>query len=736
MRLQKFLTTVIRTGQGMGALSGLFADWACLVRGRNRFPDSDARSAMAVAGAALVVFLLCFAALEPSWASGRPNVGLDDPLVLLPGGQTLGVTRFGSASLDDLGDSARMRLDDAIEAGLGGFTLYVDWPELEPTAGNFQFDRLLEDLDSLHARGLKTFLNITVGDIGERNLPSDLPADVEIDAPVVLSRFGALLDQLVPELAQRGVFLLGLGNEIDDRLDSASDSERAAYVTFVNEARSRIMTLEPDLPVAITLTAAAVRDQGPTFQAMQSAVDLTAVNFAPIDPDFFVLEPSDIRASLLEVLAAIPEGPIVIQELTCPSAEPMGASANWQGNCFDILLRTLRSMPRFRFASIFTLSDFEAELCDAVISAFPPLMDVPADFRERFEAYLCALGILQPDGEPKPVWSSILEHLQRQRSVMNRSRRARSAGIGLDPGLHERTLTLNGSAGASRRYRVHVPESAPPRGGWPLVVVFHGGGGTATNTRLKTGWDILAETENFVVAFGEGTRPDPDSPPAFADNGQTWNDGSQREAIGAIERGEDDVNYVRALLEDLQWRLPINPRRIHATGFSNGAGMTFHAARSLPGQFASIAPVAGADAGLMPPELSAPISLLYMTGTSDPLNPVDGGEVFLLNSFLGVKPPVDEQLARWRTALDCPRQAVEIELGDSAVNATRFAPCVDGSRVELWLLQGHGHHWPGGLLEPALGPLILGPNTAELDATGLIWSFFRQTAPRFGQRRN
>jgi len=686
--------------------------------------------------AALLIALPCSTGFDSVWATDRLNIQVEDRLPLLSNGQTLGMTRFGSAALDDLGGEAQIQLEEAVEAGLGGFTLYVDWSDLEPTAGNFQIEWLLDELDSLEARGLDTFLNITVGDIGELSLPSDLPADVALDAPVVLSRFGALLDVLVPELAERGVFLLGLGNEIDDRLDPGGESGRAAYATFVEQARARVAGLAPDIPVAVTLTADAVRDQGPTFQAMQAAADLIALNFAPIDPDFFVLEETEIRDSLLEVLAAIPEGPLVIQELSCPSAELMGASTNWQRNCYDILLRTLRSMPRFRFASIFTLSDFEDEVCEAIISAFGPLTDVSAGFRARFEAYLCALGVLEPDGEPKPAWSSLLEHLQRQRSAENRLQRARSGGLGLDAGLHERFLTRTGSSGAPRRYWVHVPESAPPRGGWPLVVVFHGGGGTALNTRLNTGWDVRAETENFVVAFGEGTRPDPGSPPAFAGNGQTWNDGSGRQAIGAIERGEDDLNYLRALLEDLQWRLPINPERIHATGFSNGAGMTFHAARALSGRFASVAPVSGTDAGSVPPELSAPMSLLYMTGTSDPLNPVEGGEVFLFNTPLGIKPPVDEQVERWRTALDCPQQAVEIEPGVPEVDAERFAPCAGGTRVELWLLQGHGHHWPGGLLEPALGPSILGPDTADIDATGVIWSFFRQTAPRFGQRLN
>lgn len=346
-----------------------------------------------------------------------------NPLPLLPRGQTLGVTRYGNGDLGLLSPAQRAHLDDAVAAGLGGYTLYVDWPDLEPEAGDYRFAALLDNLDALAGLGLHTYLNITIGDIGELHLPADLPAGARLDDAAVLGRFAALLDVLVPELGARGVFLLGLGNEIDARLDETEASERLAYATFVEHARARIAELAPDLRVAVTLTAPAMIANSPTVELMREVVDVIAFNYAPFSPDWFVLDGGQIRDDLRRVLQAAGPGPIVIQELTCPSAESMGASLQWQRDCFEILLDELRATPGFRFASIFTFEAFTPAHCDAVIALFAPLLaDLPADFRRRFQDYLCAMAVIGADGQAYPAWAMVLEHLQLQRSLANRRR--------------------------------------------------------------------------------------------------------------------------------------------------------------------------------------------------------------------------------------------------------------------------------------------------------------------------
>ncbi|HBC56330.1 MAG TPA: hypothetical protein DCZ03_04120, partial [Gammaproteobacteria bacterium] len=78
-------------------------------------------------------------------------------------------------------------------------------------------------------------------------------------------------------------------------------------------------------------------------------------------------------------------------------------------------------------------------------------------------------------------------------------------------------------------------------------------------------------------------------------NPQTWNDGSSRSNIGAANRGASDMLFVDAMIETLQEQFSVDPRRIYATGFSNGASMSFRLARERSKRIAAIAPVAGND---------------------------------------------------------------------------------------------------------------------------------------------
>jgi polyhydroxybutyrate depolymerase len=663
-------------------------------------------------------------------------------LPLLNRGQTLGTTLYGSADLGSLGPEAMMHLADAVEQGLSGFTLYVDWAEFEVAPGAIELAPLIAVLDQLNALDLAVYLNITVGDIGQYNLPSDLSdgngglaAGRRLDEPEVIARFAALLDELVPAARQRGVFLLGVGNEIDDRLDRPGSDELASYTAFAAAAREHVKTLAPELDVAVTLTATALLNASPTFEAMREAVDHVAFNYGPIAEDWFVREIDAIADDFRRVLDAHGPGPIVIQELTCPDVPSMGATPDWQARCFGTLLDVVADNPSIRFVSIFSLQDFEAATCEAVQAAFPFAEDddaLPPGFRQRFLDYLCGLGILAPDGTAKPAWTTVLDRLSSLRSPSQRlraterraardGRRARSAS-GLS-GLTRLTLPLTSVAGGPRRYLLYVPDEPSPIGGWPLVLHFHGGGGQAESARVSTAWDELADRERFAVAFGEGTRADPLAPSAFGDNPQTWNDGTGRQAIGAIARGEDDLGYVAAVLDDIAARLSLARGRIYATGFSNGAGMALSAARHFPERLAAVAAVAGKDAETAVPPTESPLSLLYMTGTDDPLNPLAGGEVFLFGQFLGQAPPIEALFGRWLVGLACPGDGYPITTPAPDAAAIRFFPCIGNATAELWLLEGHGHHWPGGssLLLPSIWT---GPDTSELDATAAIWAFF------------
>src|SRR5262249_25520076 len=63
---------------------------------------------------------------------------------------------------------------------------------------------------------------------------------------------------------------------------------------------------------------------------------------------------------------------------------------------------------------------------------------------------------------------------------------------------------------------------------------------------------------------------------------------------GSAFRGNvDDVGYVKAVLQELNSKYKIDPKRIYATGMSNGAMLTHRLAAEMSDVFAAAAPVAG-----------------------------------------------------------------------------------------------------------------------------------------------
>jgi polyhydroxybutyrate depolymerase len=238
----------------------------------------------------------------------------------------------------------------------------------------------------------------------------------------------------------------------------------------------------------------------------------------------------------------------------------------------------------------------------------------------------------------------------------------------------------------------------------------------------ETGWGEKADKESFLAVFPEGTPPDPSRPARFRDNPQTWNDGSKRPNVGAVHRDVADMEFVAAMLADLQVRFSVDKRRIYATGFSNGASMTFRVARELSTTIAAAAPVAGAD-WLDVKTPARPVPLLYITGTADPLNPVGGGEIRIGPKAFGTKPATQEMIGKWLNMLSYPVERRVVYHKDGATGIAYGCPG-DDAEVVLYTIEGHGHHWPGG--KSALPKSLAGNNTAKLKATDVIWEFFKR----------
>lgn len=270
------------------------------------------------------------------------------------------------------------------------------------------------------------------------------------------------------------------------------------------------------------------------------------------------------------------------------------------------------------------------------------------------------------------------------------------------------------SGGLQRTFVLHAPSSLRADGPTALVIVLHGGGGTGWGIERSTGFSQMADRYGFVVVYPDAVE-------------RNWNDGRGDLQIRSQREGIDDVGFISAVITQVSREYSIDPRRVFATGISNGGFMSQMLAARLADRIVAIAPVAAGmgpavAASLQP---SAPVSVLVMNGTADPLVPYTGG---LVVRTRGETISTDEIIRKWVTANHCAGVPVVSQLPDTdpsdgtRVTKTAYLECAQRSVVILYRIEGGGHTWPGG--RQYLPRAIVGRVSRDIDASGVIWAFF------------
>lgn len=279
------------------------------------------------------------------------------------------------------------------------------------------------------------------------------------------------------------------------------------------------------------------------------------------------------------------------------------------------------------------------------------------------------------------------------------------------------TLIVDGIA---REYVLHLPPAAGSAAPRPLVITFHGGGGTAKVTSTATGWSAKADAEKFIVAYPQGLRRDPTKPAGFLRNPQFWN---LRAGLSHAERDDvDEVAFVRAMIDDIQSAHAIDPRRVYLCGFSNGAAMALRAAVDLSPRIAAVGAIAGHlwDKS-RPPQRAIP--LIFMIGERDPLAPPAGGPITSPWGRNLVTPPIAETVETWARWIGWNSARPDEQRDEPSVTHTIYRG-LPPAEVHYLLVRNAGHVWPGG--PPVLAERYTGPDAGAIDATDLIWSFFKR----------
>jgi len=267
----------------------------------------------------------------------------------------------------------------------------------------------------------------------------------------------------------------------------------------------------------------------------------------------------------------------------------------------------------------------------------------------------------------------------------------------------------------ARKFILHEPKGYNGTDILPVMMVLHGGTGSAEGTINFTQMDKVADTAGFLAVFPQGY--------ATSGKGFNWADGRSGKADSM---GIDDVGFLSALIDTLKRRMSIDTSRIYVTGISNGAFMTNRLACELSQRIAAIAPVcATLDVDYFThcaPARKVPI--LMIMGTKDPFVPYSGG---LMSSSGRNIISADTMISFWRKNNACTA-AIDsfsfpnIVLDDSS-NVTRYVygHCGCNATVSLYKITGGGHTWPG--VEIKTYELVAGQTNMDIYASGEIWNF-------------
>lgn len=211
-------------------------------------------------------------------------------------------------------------------------------------------------------------------------------------------------------------------------------------------------------------------------------------------------------------------------------------------------------------------------------------------------------------------------------------------------------------AGKTRNYIVHAPGGLTNP---PLVFCIHGYNMDAASQQSYTQMDRVADREKFIVVYPNAIN-------------KSWD-----------LSGDDDFNFIIAIIDTIDKKYRIDRSRIYSCGFSQGGFMTFQLACRYSEIFAAIAPTSGNLQGDC--VLKRPVSMRLTFGTNEGFS--GGSAAFMSN------------VTKWIEKCNCPKTPVVTRPypsnnPNSVVTRLYYGPCDEGTEVIADSIRTGGHEWP------------------------------------------
>jgi len=261
------------------------------------------------------------------------------------------------------------------------------------------------------------------------------------------------------------------------------------------------------------------------------------------------------------------------------------------------------------------------------------------------------------------------------------------------------------SSGEKRKYLLYVPESYNPDLPTPLVITIHGFAQWPANQMKVSQWNELADQYGFIVVYPSGT--------GFP---LRWRVSEDPAHPGGPAK---EIAFYADLITKLEIEYNIDPTRIYANGLSNGGGMSLLLACQLSDRIAAIGSVAGeylfnwADC-----QQQRSVPAIFFHGQVDEIVPYEGGPSERFDQPFPYIPKFVDAYAKKNSCVLTPINMLET----TNIRGIQYSSCNQGAYVIFYTIADGGHTWPGG---SPLPKWITGKTSQEIDATQLMWDFFK-----------
>ena len=246
-----------------------------------------------------------------------------------------------------------------------------------------------------------------------------------------------------------------------------------------------------------------------------------------------------------------------------------------------------------------------------------------------------------------------------------------------------------------RYYFIYRPANLNTDISVPVLFALHGYGSSALSHLTYTNYFSLADANNFIVIYPQGTTTDTLS--------SHWNVGGW-----TSKSTRKDIEFIDTVIDLIKDKIQIDQTRIYSSGMSNGGYMSYSLACNLGNKIAAIASVTGS----MTPDNfdncspSNPISVLQIHGLQDLVVPYIGSS--------GSK-SIPDVIDFWVNHNACntePNRLIKYS-NLALVNYDTYENCLNNTNVKLILHPEMGHTWPF-------------TSTHNVSASNEIWNFVSQ----------